>query len=48
MPLLKGTSDKVISRNIAKLIKEGYSRSQATAIAYKEAGKKRARKVKKK
>ena len=39
MPLLKGSSKKVIQANIAKLIKEGYDVKQATAIAYSEAKK---------
>ncbi len=41
MPLKKGTSQKVISENIATLIKEGYPRDQAIAIAYRSAGKTR-------
>lgn len=39
MPLKSGKSDKVISENIATLVKEGYSQSQAAAIAYKQAGR---------
>lgn len=39
MPLEKGTSEEIISKNIAKLIDEGYPRDQAVAIAYSEAGK---------
>jgi hypothetical protein len=41
MPLKKGSSDKTISENIRMLINEGYSREQAAAIAYKEAGRSR-------
>lgn len=37
MPLEKGSSQEVISRNIAELIKSGHSKEQAAAIAYKEA-----------
>ena len=36
MPLQKGSSKKTLSENIAKLIKEGYPRDQAVAIAYSE------------
>jgi len=39
MPLEKGSSKAAISRNIAKLIKEGYPRDQAVAIAMERAGK---------
>jgi hypothetical protein len=39
MPLQEGSSDEVISKNIAKLIEEGYPREQATAIAYRKAGR---------
>ena len=41
MPLKKGSSQKVISENIAFLIKEGYPRDQAIAIAFAKAGKTR-------
>lgn len=34
MPLMHGTSEKSFSHNVAKLIKEGYPRNQALAIAY--------------
>jgi hypothetical protein len=39
MPLFQGDSAAVIQMNIRKLIEEGYSPSQATAIAYAEAEK---------
>lgn len=45
MPLFQGDSQEIISMNIRKLINEGYSPEQATAIAYAEAEKfKKARK----
>jgi hypothetical protein len=44
VPLKKGSSQPTISQNIRKLIKEGYSRQQAAAIAYAQAGKTRKRK----
>jgi uncharacterized protein YoaH (UPF0181 family) len=39
MPLKSGYSQETISYNIAKLIKEGYSKEQAAAIALEEARK---------
>jgi 8-oxo-dGTP pyrophosphatase MutT (NUDIX family) len=42
MPLEAGTSQAVISVNIAELIKAGHEPKQAEAIAYKNAGKSRA------
>lgn len=39
MPLRRGSSKKVISANIGKLIHEGYKSNQAAAIAYSKAGK---------
>jgi len=44
MPLQKGKSEKVISRNIAELMKSGYPQRQAIAIAYSEAGKSKRKK----
>ncbi len=40
-PLERGSSRAVISRNIAKLRREGYPAKQAAAIAYKHAGQQR-------
>lgn len=39
MPLYEGYSKKTISMNIAKLLREGYSKEQAVAIAYSNARK---------
>lgn len=39
MPLFQGDSPQIIQMNIRKLIEEGYSPEQATAIAYAEAEK---------
>jgi hypothetical protein len=44
VPLKKGKSQQTISQNIRQLIKEGYSRQQAAAIAFSQAGKTRKRK----
>lgn len=41
MPLHEGKSDKTVSSNIAKLIREGYPSKQAVAIAYDKAGRAR-------
>lgn len=38
MPLAKGPSKSVISRNIAELVRSGYPVKQAVAIAYNRAG----------
>ncbi len=40
MPLKEGKSDKVISENIRELIRSGYERDQAVAIALNKANKK--------
>lgn len=39
MPLFNGDTPQIIQMNIRKLIEEGYSPSQAAAIAYAEAEK---------
>jgi hypothetical protein len=44
---MKGSSDQVISSNIAELRKSGYPEKQAVAIAYSEAGRSNKKKGKK-
>lgn len=41
MPLKKGRSKKVISRNISEMVHSGYPRRQAIAAAMRKAGKSR-------
>lgn len=38
MPLQEGTSNKVRSSNIKKLMDEGYPQKQAVAISYSKSG----------
>jgi len=47
MPLKKGRSKKIISENIAELIRSGYPKDQAVAIAYDKAGLSRSKKPRK-
>lgn len=41
MPLKVGKSKKVISRNIAEMVRAGHPVKQAAAAAYRKAGKKK-------
>ena len=43
MPLKKGKSSKTVSDNISQLIREGFPKRQAQAIALTKAGKRKRR-----
>lgn len=47
MPLARGSSNATVSKNIEKLMSEGYKHKQAVAIALSQAGKTKAKKKRK-
>ena len=48
MPLLKGKSDNIVSKNISELVRSGKPQRQAIAIALSKAGKSKYGKIKRK
>jgi hypothetical protein len=44
MPLLPGSSDAVVSHNIAEMIKAGHPNDQAVAAAFRKAGRSKSKK----
>ena len=44
MPLKPGSSDAVVSNNIAEMVRAGHPQAQAVAAAYRNAGKSRGKK----
>lgn len=48
MPLMKGSSDAVISENIREMVNSGHPQKQAIAAAYHQAGRSRKKKKTKK
>lgn len=47
MPLLKGSSKETVSKNIKKMMAEGYPQEQAVAASLSSAGKSKKQKKKK-